>query len=121
MEREDDQELWDLLGRTAEPKVSPFFARNVVRKVRQEGSRSQWAETWFSLRQVAAPVAGVAIVVIGIAIASHYPVLHKSSDMAPDVVAKIDPQDYDVVADLDELISLDENSLWDDKSNKSTL
>jgi hypothetical protein len=31
------------------------------------------------------------------------------------VVAKIDPQDYDVVADLDELIALDENSVWEDK------
>jgi hypothetical protein len=29
------------------------------------------------------------------------------------VVAKIDPQDYDVVADLDELIAWDENSVWD--------
>jgi hypothetical protein len=31
------------------------------------------------------------------------------------VVAKIDPQDYDVVADLDELIAWDENSVWDEK------
>jgi len=32
----------------------------------------------------------------------------------PDAVAKIDPQDYEVVADLDELLASDENSLWDD-------
>src|SRR5436189_171653 len=35
MKREDDQELWDLLGQAAEPKVSPYFARNVSREVRQ--------------------------------------------------------------------------------------
>jgi hypothetical protein len=30
------------------------------------------------------------------------------------VVATIDPQDYDVVADLDELTAGDETNLWDD-------
>jgi len=39
MQREDDQQLWDLLGRTAEPKLSPFFARNVLREIRQGASR----------------------------------------------------------------------------------
>jgi hypothetical protein len=34
-----------------------------------------------------------------------------------DPVARIDPQDYDVVADLDELIASDENALWDDNSS----
>ncbi len=95
MEREDDQELWDFLGRTAEPRLSPFFARNVLRKIRQGASR-------FGL-------------VIGMAIATRHPVPQKSPESAPDVVAKIDPQDYDVVADLDELIAWDENSLWDEK------
>jgi hypothetical protein len=31
------------------------------------------------------------------------------------VVAKIDPQDYEVVADLDELLAVDKGSLWDEK------
>jgi hypothetical protein len=30
------------------------------------------------------------------------------------VVASIDPQDYDVVADLDELLVTDESNLWED-------
>jgi hypothetical protein len=30
------------------------------------------------------------------------------------VIVRIDPQDYDVVADLDELLATDETSLWDD-------
>src|SRR5438132_11623198 len=36
------------------------------------------------------------------------------ADSAPDVIAAIDPQDYDVVADLDELLVTDESSLWDE-------
>ena len=112
MEREDDQELWDFLGRTAEPRLSPFFARNVLRKIRQGASRR--TRNWFSLRRLVAASALV-ILVIGMAIATRHPVPQKSPESAPDVVAKIDPQDYDVVADLDELIAWDENSLWDEK------
>ena len=39
MDREDDKQLWDILGRVPEPTLSPFFARNVVRSVRQEATR----------------------------------------------------------------------------------
>jgi hypothetical protein len=49
------------------------------------------------------------------AIATHRTVPQAASPNDVDVVAKIDPQDYDVVADLDELIAWDENSVWDEK------
>jgi hypothetical protein len=114
MEREDDQELWDLLGRGAEPKLSPFFARNLARRVRQVGGRSEWTLAWVSLRRLVAASA-VAIVMVGMVIATHRLVPQKPLESKSDVVAKIDPQDYDVVADLDELIAVDENNLWDEK------
>jgi len=119
MEREDDSKLWDLLGRNPEPRLSPFFARNVVRKIRQEVSFFERTRSWLSFRRVAAASA-VAIVVIWAAIAAHHSV-PQASPSEPDVVAKIDPQDYDVVADLDELIAWDENNLWDEKPNKPSL
>jgi hypothetical protein len=114
MDREDDKELWDALGRVPKPTLSPFFARNVVREVRREAARFEWARNWFSLRRLAAACA-VVIVVIGMAIATHHPVSLGTAANDSDVVAKIDPQDYDVVADLDELIAWDENTLWEDK------
>ena len=120
MERKDDWKLWDLLGRSPEPRFSPFFARNVVRKVRQELSFFERTRSWLSFRRVAAASA-VAIVVMWAAIASHHSVPRASPVSEPDVVTKIDPQDYDVVADLDELIAWDENKLWDEKSNKPSL
>jgi hypothetical protein len=50
------------------------------------------------------------------AIATHTPrSAQKSPEREPDVVAKIDPQDFDVVADLDELLAWDEDSLWTEK------
>ena len=115
MQREDDQQLWDLLGRSAEPKLSPFFARNVVREIRPEASPIGRAQTWFSLRRLVA-ASGVAAVVLGMAIATHAPSWsQKTPEREPDVVAKIDPQDFDVVADLDELLASDEDTLWNEQ------
>lgn len=74
----------------------------------------EWALGWFSLRRVVSASA-VAIVVIGMAVATHHLGPQKALESEPDVVAKIDPQDYDVVADLDDLITSDDNNLWDDK------
>ena len=114
MEPEDDKQLWDVLGRVPGPILSPFFARNVVRQIRQKSTRLGRARNWFNLRRLVAASA-VAIVVVGMAIATRHPVSRTASANGLDVVAKIDPQDYDVVVDLDELISWDENSVWDEK------
>src|SRR6266496_825664 len=46
MKREDDQQLWELLGRLAEPKLSPFFARNVLRQVRRSARRKPSPMWW---------------------------------------------------------------------------
>ena len=114
MNPEDDQELWDLLGRPAEPELSPFFARNIARQVRQDESRSQRMRKWLGLRGLI-PASAVAIALMAAIIATHHPVSQKSSESEPDVVAKIDPQDYEVVADLDDLLAVDKGSLWDEK------
>ena len=114
MDRGDDKELWDILGRVPETALSPFFARNVVRSVRQEATRFGRIRSWFNWRRLAAASA-VVIVAIGVAVATHHPIPQRAATNDPDVVAKIDPQDYDVVADLDELIAWDENSVWEDK------
>jgi hypothetical protein len=54
------------------------------------------------------------VAVIAAILATHQPATRNLVDNAPDVIAAIDPQDYDVVADLDELLATDENNLWDD-------
>ena len=120
MKREDDEQLWDLLGRAAEPKASPFFARNVLRQIRQNPQSSIRAWSWFFLRRLV-PVSGLAAVVAALIVSYNsslrqYPdVASEASELDP-VVAKIDVQDYEVVADLDELLASDENSLWDDET-----
>src|SRR6202051_1432292 len=100
MQRQDDNDLWDILGRVPEPTLSPFFARNVERKIRQGATRFERARNWFSLRRLVAASA-VAIVVVGMAIATHRPISRTASASDFEVVTKINPQDYDGVADLD--------------------
>ena len=114
MEPQDDKELWDVLGRLPEPTVSPFFARNVLRKIRVQPTHFERARNWFGVRKVVAASA-VAAVFVAIALVTHYPGPRTTSSSDPDVVAKIDPQDYDVVADLDALIAWDENTVWEDR------
>jgi hypothetical protein len=113
MKREDDQQLWDLLGQAAEPRLSPFFARNVVRAVRHRSERFVWLRAWLCPRKLVR-AAGLAVAVIAAMLAVHRPPVRTPIESAPDVIATIDPQDYDVVADLDELLVTDESSLWDD-------
>jgi hypothetical protein len=116
MEPQDDKKLWDVLGRLPKPTLSPFFARNVLRKIRQEPTRFEWARNWFSVRKiVGASAVAAAAVFVALALVTHYPGPPATSSSDSDIVAKIDPQDYDVVADLDALIAWDENSVWEDR------
>jgi hypothetical protein len=117
MRREDDQELWDLLGRAAQPHLSAFFSRNIIRRIRLEPQRFDRFRTWFNLRRLI-PASGIALAVIGAVIVIQHPRTPASaSEGAPEVVVKIDPQDYEVVADLDELLASDESSLWDENQS----
>ena len=113
MKREDDQRLWDLLGQTQTAELSPFFARNVVRTVGQRPQQSEWLRGWLSPRKLIPATALAGAVLAAVLLMHRLPPL-KPADRVPDAVAAIDPQDYDVVADLDELMAADESSLWED-------
>jgi hypothetical protein len=114
MEPEDDKELWNVLGRLPEPTLSPFFARNVLRAIRQNPTHFERVRNWFRLRRLVG-VSALAAALVALALVTHHPGPRTASPTDLDVVAKIDPQDYDVVADLDELIAWDENSVWEEK------
>jgi hypothetical protein len=116
MNREDDERLWELLGRAPEVELSPFFARNVLRRIREQSSWSARARSWFSLRRLL-PISGFAVAVIGTYLFLHTPASRQDLTTEPDAIAKIDVQDYEVVADLDDLLASDETSLWDDNSS----
>ena len=119
MKREDDEQLWDVLGRAAEYKLSPFFARNILREVRLESRSVEGRRAWLSWRRLLPASAVLAATVAGI-LALQHPLKPQSQPRGDvDVVAKIDPQDYEVVADLDDLLATDENGVWEDNSNST--
>lgn len=112
MNREDDEKLWDLLGAAGRPEPSPFFARNVLRQLRAEGGRV--SSHWLGWRRLI-PVSGIVAATAALFIAYTFS-FRPASNSDDDAVARIDAQDYEVVADLDDLLASDENSLWDDNS-----
>ena len=118
MKREDDEQLWDLLGRSVGPQASPFFARDVLRRIRQQPSWATVWRAWLSPRKLV-PVSAVVIALAAAVIFTHNPSTRQrtaGNDVDP-VIAKIDVQDYEVVADLDDLLASDDNNLWDDNSS----
>ena len=113
MKREDDQELWDLLGKAGQRPVSPFFARNVLREIRQQPA---WRDRlWLSLRRLV-PASAVAALVIAVGLWLRNPggPASPSAEDLPDAIAQLDPVDFEVVADLDDLLALEEDNLWTD-------
>ena len=117
MNRDDDQELWDLLGKRQPQTLSPFFARNVVRQVRQEPTWRERALGWLPLRRGIPAVAAALVICAAIffTIANEQPVTLAEEEV-PEVVAQLDVEDYEVVADLDTLLALQEDDSWDDTS-----
>lgn len=117
MKREDDQELWDLLGKAEPTEISPFFARNVLRSLREKRGWREKLAPWLSWRRLI-PLTGVALAVLVSGLAFHSPVRPPASpDNPPEVVAQLDPADYEVVADLDELLAMQEDNSWSDSDN----
>jgi hypothetical protein len=111
MKRDDDPQLWDLLGQAAEPKLSPFFARNVLREIRQPGN---WTTLrgWLNLRRLI-PAGGLAAALLAVVF------LRMHTAVAPltgprDTLANVDAQDYEVMADLDDLLASDDNNSLDE-------
>jgi hypothetical protein len=113
MKREEDPQLWDLLGQARPVEVSSFFARDVVRKIRQRPARFELFRSWLR-PAVLIPATSLAVAVVVAMLTIHRPAPVTPAENVPDVIASIDPQDYDVIADLDQLTAADDNNLWDD-------
>ena len=111
MKREEDEKLWDLLGRATGPVASPFFARNVLRKIR-EAQGEPAPRRWWNVRWLV-PAAGVAVVIIaGLALPNQI-IKQQRSNSRPEVVALADSQDNEWMADLDDLMGSDDSALED--------
>ena len=105
MNREEDPQLWDLLGRSKGAAPSPFFARNVVRAVRAEIPERHSLTGWVNLRRLAPAFSVAAALAIG---AFTFQVLHYQG-LSHRGLTRVEVQDSDVAADLDLLASNDDD------------
>jgi hypothetical protein len=110
MKREDDEKLWDLLGQSAEPKISPFFGRNVLREIRESrgGSRLTGWLKWL------VPATGVATAVIAALFLRVQMPDRTHSKIPTDPLALTEAQESEAMADLDDLIASDDSNSLDD-------
>jgi hypothetical protein len=112
MKRDDDQKLWDLLGQAAEPRISPFFARNVLREIRQPADGTT-LRGWLNLRRLI-PATGVAAALIAVVFLRMHMSVAPLTGPSSDALANVEAQDYEVIADLDDLLASDDNNSLDE-------
>jgi hypothetical protein len=112
MKREDDEALWDLLAKSPAVEPSPFFARNVLRSLREQESWTTRLMSGLKWQRLL-PATAAAVLVIAVTMLTRTPSERAvSANNQDEVLRKVNAQDYEVVADLDDLLALDENSLW---------
>jgi hypothetical protein len=109
MNTEEHDDLWALLGKAKEIKVSPFFSRNVLRAIRESESEETGVFTWLRARwRIVSIAAGVAAVV---AVASVGRVERPDPLLVLANQVSSSP-DYQVINHLDELLDSEQNSVW---------
>ena len=116
---DEPDDLWKLLGQARQRKVSPFFARNVVRKIR---ALRQERPGFFGMlsRHCRLTVASAAIGCVG-ALAAFQLAGNISQTRQIDSLVAIteqisDSPDFFVINDLDDLLASEESSVWLDNS-----
>jgi len=110
MNRHDDEKLWDLLGHSRGPEASPFFSRNVLRKIREAQGETP-ARRPFSLRWLM-PAAGMAVAVIATLLLRVQVPMHTGPAHTDQIVLS-EADDLDLLADVDDLVA-DDDSFLDD-------
>jgi hypothetical protein len=131
MNSDDNDKLWELLGKTRPPAVSPFFSRNVLRAIRQEGQQCQDGplrrslfgrgrvflsrlHRWTWQFAIAGTCAVAALITVApTAFVRHHHAAPVQAGVERQIVAN---PDYEVITHLDELVADEESSLWLDDS-----
>ena len=112
MNRDDDKELWDLLGRAAKPSVSPFFARNILREIRKPAGWTTFSG-WLNPRRLI-PAAGIAMALIAALLLRTQMAIVPGPKLNSDKLAIVEAQDYEVISDFEDLLASDDSNSLDD-------
>jgi hypothetical protein len=94
---DNDQKLWDLLGRPPRPSAPPFFAAKVMRQVESDAGRPAW---FIPVLRWLAPACIAALVVLAVLPrpTAEPAGLTTASDLTTlDLVEMLSPEDYDTL------------------------
>jgi anti-sigma-K factor RskA len=117
---EEHDDLWQLLGKAKKPAVSPLFARNVLREIRQSQPEREGLFYWLRLRWRVVSLGGAAVVLLAVNAAmlstSHNtPMVAQATTQSASATK---PDDTEVITHLDELVAYEENSVWLEDSSQ---
>ncbi len=115
MNDEEHDDLWEFLGKARKPKVSPFFAANVMRKLREETERPRGFAAfalWLRQRWYIPATAAACVIAVMMSLPEKIqtrPVEPTLDDMA---IAVAEISELHLIADLDTLVAADNNAIW---------
>jgi hypothetical protein len=118
MNTEEHDDLWRLLGRAKQPKVSPFFSRNVLREIRAMRQERPGFVSWLRAHWKAPVFATCALALVLGAMLRQDATRDTSEDRQLLAFAETVSRspDYAVIGHLDELLDADDNSVWLDSN-----
>ena len=112
MKTEEHDDLWELMGKARETRVSPFFSRNVLRAIREEKQEKTGFLAWLRSHWKVATVSFGLVAAVAIVSVEQ---LERKERVDPLVVlanqVSVSP-DYQVINHLDELLDSEQNSVW---------
>ena len=111
MNHEEQDELWDLLGKARQSKASAFFAANVMRAVRAEAEPKPGLLAWLRAKWVMPVATGACAAVIA------FLALHPAATTVPvadplEEIATAAAAAPEMVPSLDTLFASEDNSIW---------
>ena len=116
---DEQDDLWKLLGKAPSPKVSPFFARKVVRETRAL-PRERLGFLGLLIRHWRFTVTSAAVGCLAVLAAFQFVGGMSHSRQIDSLVAITeeisDSPDFYVINDLDDLLASEESSVWLDSS-----
>ena len=116
MNTDEQDDLWQLLGRAKTPAVSPFFSRNVLRAIREEQQEKPGFLLWLRRHWTAVSIStctACAVIIGTVAALPHRTVRQNSPDPVIVLAQQVSASpDYQVISNLDELLDSERNSVW---------
>ncbi len=114
MNPDENDDLWQLLGKARQPEVSPFFSRNVLRAVRnlEQERPGFFAWLWKHWRSAAVTACAASLAMMTLVVQHEKTSREEHQEIIAMAERVSDSPDYAVIGHLDELLDSEKNSVW---------